>query len=116
MLHDEAMIEYFGKHGCKQVIRRKPVRLGYTRWCQNTDLGFSVLLIYSNKEIEMKFGKCPLTVLHLLHPTVTRKKSCLIISFLITCLHHFTYYLNYKIKDTMVQIHCTQIVLRKIVH
>lgn len=26
---DEMMIEYFGKHGCKQFIRGKPIRFGY---------------------------------------------------------------------------------------
>ncbi|QQP51078.1 Uncharacterized protein FKW44_012299, partial [Caligus rogercresseyi] len=23
--HDESMIQYFGKHGCKQAIRNKPI-------------------------------------------------------------------------------------------
>ena len=27
--HDEAMIEYYGKHGRKQCIRNKPIRFGY---------------------------------------------------------------------------------------
>ena len=27
--HDEAMVEYFGKHSCKQAIRNKPIRFGY---------------------------------------------------------------------------------------
>ena len=26
---DEAMIEYFGRHGCRQCIRNKPVRFGF---------------------------------------------------------------------------------------
>ena len=26
---DEAMIEYFGRHGCKQAIRNKPIRFRY---------------------------------------------------------------------------------------
>ena len=37
--HDEAMIEYFGKHSCKQAIRNKPIRFGYEAWCQNTPSG-----------------------------------------------------------------------------
>ena len=38
--HDESMIEYFGKHGCKQAIRNKPIRFWYKVWCQNTVSGF----------------------------------------------------------------------------
>ncbi|KAF2357186.1 PiggyBac transposable element-derived protein, partial [Trinorchestia longiramus] len=34
--HDEAMVEYFGKHGCKQAIRNKPIRFECKVWCQNT--------------------------------------------------------------------------------
>ena len=40
--HDEAMIEYFGRHGCKQCIRNKPIRFGYKAWCLNTDSGYLV--------------------------------------------------------------------------
>ena len=38
--HDEAMVEYFGKHSCKQAIRNKPICFGYKLWCQNTPLGY----------------------------------------------------------------------------
>ncbi|XP_064116478.1 piggyBac transposable element-derived protein 3-like [Macrobrachium nipponense] len=38
--HDEAMVEYFGRHGCKQCIRNKPIRFGYKVWCLNTDAGY----------------------------------------------------------------------------
>ena len=71
--HDEAMVEYFGKHGCKQVIRNKPVRFGYKVWCQNTPRGYLCAFdVYQGKtyqgndELEGSLGKCPSTVLHLL--------------------------------------------------
>ena len=35
--HDEALIQYFGEHGCKQSIRNKPIRFGYKVWCLNID-------------------------------------------------------------------------------
>ena len=38
--HDKAMIEYFGRHGCKQCIRSKPIRFGYKVWCTNTADGY----------------------------------------------------------------------------
>ena len=32
----ESMIKYYGKHRCKQFIRRKPIRFrGYKAWCLN---------------------------------------------------------------------------------
>ena len=44
--HDEAIVEYFGKHLCKQAIKNKPIRFGYKVWCQNTPLGY---LIFSKE-------------------------------------------------------------------
>lgn len=80
--HDEAMIEYFGKHGCKQAIRNKPIRFGYKVWCQNTDIGYLCAFdIYQGKtfkgieELEKKFGKCAGTVLHLLSSYSNEKKD-----------------------------------------
>jgi hypothetical protein len=71
--HDEAMVKYFGKHGCKQAIRNKPIRFGYKVWCQNTSNGYLCAFdVYQgkthkgNEETEAKFGKCSSTVLHLL--------------------------------------------------
>lgn len=68
--HDEAMIEYFGKHGCKQCIRGKPIRFGYKAWCLNTDDGYLVSFdLYQgctyegNVQNEKTFGKCAATVL-----------------------------------------------------
>ena len=71
--HDEAMIEYFGRHNCKQAIRNKPIRFGYKVWCQNTSSGYLISFgVYQgksyqgNEEMEQKLGKVPSTVMHLL--------------------------------------------------
>ena len=68
--HDEAMIEYYGKHGCKQCIRNKPIRFGYKAWCLNTDDGYLVTFdLYQgctyegNQQNEKIFGKCAATLL-----------------------------------------------------
>lgn len=68
--HDEAMVEYYGKHGCKQCIRMKPIRFGYKAWCLNTDDGYLVTFdlyqgcTYEGNELNEKvFGKCAATVL-----------------------------------------------------
>ncbi|XP_018553228.2 piggyBac transposable element-derived protein 3-like [Lates calcarifer] len=37
---DEMMIEYFGRHGCKQFIRGKPIRFGYKMWSLASSSGF----------------------------------------------------------------------------
>jgi len=70
---DEAMIEYFGRHGCKQCIRKKPVRFGFKAWCLNSRFGYlAVFDIYqgttfgSNSDYEEKFGKGGGTLLILL--------------------------------------------------
>ena len=62
--HDEAMIEYFGRHSCKHAIRNKPIRFGYKVWCQNTPSRYLILSdVYQgksyqgNKEMEQKLGK-----------------------------------------------------------
>ena len=67
------MIEYFGRHGCKQAIRNKPIRFGYKVWSQNTPNGYLIDFdVYQGKtyqgeeEIEQKLGKAPATVMHLL--------------------------------------------------
>lgn len=39
---DEAMVPYFGRHGCKQFIRGKPIRWGYKLWVGATRLGYIV--------------------------------------------------------------------------
>ena len=37
---DESMVPYFGRHGCKQFIRGKPIRFGYKMWVLATPLGY----------------------------------------------------------------------------
>lgn len=37
---DEAMVPYFGRHGCKQFIKGKPIRWGYKFWVGTTRLGY----------------------------------------------------------------------------
>ena len=61
---DEAMIEYFGRHGCKQSIRNKPVRFGFKAWCLNSRLRYlTVFDIYqgstygSTNDYQERFGK-----------------------------------------------------------
>lgn len=63
--YDESMIRYFGRHGCKQFIRGKPVRFGYKVWCLNSPTGYLINFeIYqgknprSNLDYEGLFGKC----------------------------------------------------------
>ncbi|KAF2892692.1 hypothetical protein ILUMI_13482 [Ignelater luminosus] len=47
---DESMIEYFGKHDCKQCIRNKPIRFGFKAWCMNTPEGYLIRFdIYQGK-------------------------------------------------------------------
>ena len=38
--YDESMIEYYGRHGCEQCIRGKPISFGYKVWCLNTKSGY----------------------------------------------------------------------------
>ncbi|POS81714.1 hypothetical protein EPUL_006555, partial [Erysiphe pulchra] len=52
--YDESMIEYFGRHGCKQFIRGKPVRFGFKAWCLNTPSGYLINFdIYQGKSLNM---------------------------------------------------------------
>ncbi|CAH2001880.1 unnamed protein product [Acanthoscelides obtectus] len=37
---DEAMIPYYGRHGCKQYIRGKPIRFGYKAWVAALKCGY----------------------------------------------------------------------------
>ena len=39
---DEFMVPYFGRHGCKQYMRNKPVKFGYTFWVVATPLGYAI--------------------------------------------------------------------------
>lgn len=79
--HDEAMVKYFGKHGCKQAIRKWPIRFGYKIWCQNSPSGYLQAFdpyqgktYRGNEEMEKVFGKAAYTVLHLLDEYDESKK------------------------------------------
>ncbi|KAK9720026.1 Transposase IS4 [Popillia japonica] len=37
---DEAMVPYYGRHGCKQYIHGKPIRYGFKLWMGCTRLGY----------------------------------------------------------------------------
>lgn len=51
LAYDESMVKYFGKHGCKQFIRGKPIRLGYKMWCVNTDDDYFISFeLYQGKD------------------------------------------------------------------
>ena len=39
---DESIIPYYGKHGTKQFIRGKPIRLGFKLWCITTSDGYLI--------------------------------------------------------------------------
>ncbi|KAF2893936.1 hypothetical protein ILUMI_12238 [Ignelater luminosus] len=39
---DESMIPYFGRNGCKQFIRGKPIRFGYKAWVLTQPSGYCV--------------------------------------------------------------------------
>ena len=39
---DESMCEYYGRHGCKQFLRDKPIRFGFKIWCGTTPLGYLI--------------------------------------------------------------------------
>lgn len=61
---DESMIAYFGRHGCKQYIKGKPIRFGYKSWSLCTPSGYMVNFeIYQGKGTVTtteydQFGKC----------------------------------------------------------
>ena len=70
--HDEAMVQYFDKHGCKQSIPNKPIRFGYKVWCQNTVSGYLITFepyqgkSHRDEEMQEKFGKPATTILELI--------------------------------------------------
>lgn len=71
--YDESMIEYFGRHGCKQYIRGKPIRFGYKVWSLNTPNGYLINFdIYQGKskdistDYQMLFGKSAAPLVHLI--------------------------------------------------
>ena len=39
---DESMVAYFGRHGCEQYMRKKPIKFGYKFWVAATRLGYAI--------------------------------------------------------------------------
>ena len=39
---DESVVPYYGRHGCKQYIQKKPVKFGYKLWVAATPLGHAI--------------------------------------------------------------------------
>ncbi|KAG5881582.1 hypothetical protein JTB14_034802 [Gonioctena quinquepunctata] len=65
MSYDESMIRYYGRHGCKQFIRGKPIRFGFKMWSLNSKDGYLVdsdlYQRYDSREdveISKLVGKC----------------------------------------------------------
>lgn len=80
--YDESMIEYFGRHGCKQYIRGKPIRFGYKVWCINSKSGYLINFeVYqgsipnSNPEHQKKFGKATAPLLQLIEDLLQEHKN-----------------------------------------
>lgn len=80
--YDESMVKYFGRHGCKQFIRGKPIRFGYKMWCLNSKDGYLVNFeLYlgkgpkSNTEYEKVFGKAASPLLVLLDEMPDEKRN-----------------------------------------
>lgn len=42
LVYDGSMVKYFGRHGCKQVIRGKLIQFGYKIWSLSTKDGYLV--------------------------------------------------------------------------
>ncbi len=73
LCYDESMVKYFGRHGCKQFIRGKPIRFGYKIWCLNSPSGYIVNFeMYQgnnprrSEEYEKLFGKAAAPLLTML--------------------------------------------------
>ena len=63
--YDESMIRYYGRHGCKQFIRGKPICFGYKVWSLNSKDGYLLDFdLYQGNdpredvEISKLVGKC----------------------------------------------------------
>ncbi|XP_050329110.1 piggyBac transposable element-derived protein 3-like [Bactrocera neohumeralis] len=71
---DESMIAYYGRYGCKQFLKGKPIRFGYKVWSLCTPSGYLVNFdIYqgrnprSNTEYEQCFGKCAAPLINMIN-------------------------------------------------
>jgi len=67
---DESMVAYYGRHGCKQFVRGKPIRFGLKNFCLCTPLGIWLPIdtyqgkTYRAKDYDnfRKGGRCLLNV------------------------------------------------------
>ena len=71
--YDESMIKYYGKHGCKQFIRGRPISFGHKAWCLNQTTGYLVNFeLYqgsranTENEDSLKVGKAATPLLHMI--------------------------------------------------
>lgn len=65
------IVQYFGHHGLKQSIRRKPIRFGYKLWalCNSNGYYFKSI-VYTRKETQQQVG------MNLGYRVVTELLSC----------------------------------------
>ncbi|XP_070174083.1 piggyBac transposable element-derived protein 3-like [Littorina saxatilis] len=56
---DESMVPYYGRHGCRQFIRGKPIRFGYKFWVLATPLGYVVQLEPYQGAKGQQVAECP---------------------------------------------------------
>lgn len=115
LAYDESMVKYFGKHGCKQFIRGKPIRFGYKMWCVNTNDGYLVNFeLYQgedpreNEKYNSVFGKAVSPLILMLEDLSESKKKLpysLYMDNLFTGLNVFNYvkYLGYSAIGTIRQ-------------
>lgn len=115
LAYDESMVKYFGKHGCKQFIRGKPIRFGYKMWCVNTNDGYLVNFeLYQgkdpreNEKYNSVFGKAVSPLILMLEDLPESKKNLpysLYMDNLFTGLNVFNYvkYLGYSAIGTIRQ-------------
>lgn len=78
--YDESMIRYYGRHGCKQFIRGKPIRFGYKVWSLNTPAGYMINFeVYqgnnprANPQYEQLFGKCAAPLVQMINDLEANK-------------------------------------------
>jgi len=115
LAYEESMVKYFGKHGCKQFIRGKPIRFGYKMWCVNTNDGYLVNFeLYQgedpreNEKYNSVFGKAVSPLILMLEDLSESKKKLpysLYMDNLFTGLNVFNYvkYLGYSAIGTIRQ-------------
>lgn len=73
LAYDESMIAYYGRHGCKQFLKGKPIRFGYKSWSLCTPNGYMVNFeIYQGKnprstnQYDERFGKCAAPLINMI--------------------------------------------------